>query len=496
MGGGMRGRGLCCTAAVVVIAAGPAAVAAGPLATDCGAGRRPGCVAWADRWRMTDETARQAGRAIATSPDGSLVFVTGSRRDLAYEAASGLLVWSAANGAGGGIGGQDIAVNPSGSYVVTTGEGRYPHPNQVTGGEVVVTARHPPTGRELWQARHRDPDLETYTARAVAATDARVFVTGGRVNPYQLATFAFDAATGERLWLAHHGRTAGAGAAASSKARGVDIVASPDGARVFVTGFIAEREPFVEWVTIAYDGATGEELWTRSQASGTDDAAEPKEMVLHPDGRLLYVTGWGKQPRLRGGSFDFVTVAYDTSTGAVVWSDGFHSPFDRVAFDSDDLGWSVDMSPDGRLLYVAGFSEDPADPDPNGANYHLEARDARTGQEVWSAAVPFFVATQDAEGLFGSVKVRASPDAREVYVAVSAHDGASIAGSDIAYGVAGFDAAGGAFRWRGSYSQVDAPSYPKALAVDPHGRRIYATGQGGERAETSVQTVAFSVRIP
>lgn len=456
----------------------------------------PGCVVWVDQWKtnVADETARLSGRAVATTRDGSLVFVTGYNRDLAYEAATGRLVWSAPNGGGGAVGGQDIAVSPSGSFVVGVSEGRYPHPGRVVAGEVVVTAHEPATGAERWQARYRDPDLDTYTGRAVAASNSRVFVTGGRATPHEIATLAFDATTGAHLWLRHHGRVPGGGKAGNSLARGVDVVATPDGSRVFVTGFITEREPFVEWVTIAYDGATGAPLWTRSVSSPDDAAAEPKEMTLHPDGKLLYVTGWGKQPGLGGqGSFDFVTVAYDTSTGDRVWTGGYRSPFASAAVDSDDLGWSLDVSPDGNVVYVAGFSEDLADPDPEGAHYLLEARDARTGAEIWSSAVPTFVATQDDHGLFGLVKVRASPDGQQVFVVVSGHDGRQLSGSDIAYGVAGFDAATGAFRWRGSYRRVDAPSRPKAMAVDPHGRFLYVTGQGGERNQTSVQTVAFLI---
>jgi DNA-binding beta-propeller fold protein YncE len=204
-----------------------------------------------------------------------------------------------------------------------------------------------------------------------------------------------------------------------------------------------------------------------------------------------------------GESFDFVTIAYDTATGRTVWADGYRSPVAGALADSDDLGWSVEVSPDGRRLYVAGYSEDPVDPDPGGANYRVEARDPLTGAGLWSATVPSFSATTDQEGLFGHVVVRSSPDGGEVYLAMAAHDDSAprrygVHGSDyrdIVFAVAGFDAASGRFLWRGTYAVPDVEAtYTADLAVDPDGRRIYVTGAGRDSGRASAQTAAFGVR--
>jgi DNA-binding beta-propeller fold protein YncE len=469
---------------------------------ECPLGPRPGCLAWVERWQQPGDPGHHTGRAVATTPDGSIVLVTTDRTDLAYEPETGRLLWSAPNDASGAVGARDLGVSPSGSMMVSTGEAAYPHPERVTSGEVVVTARQPASGRPLWQARHRDPGQEPYTPQAVAVTEAGVFVAGdGGLFPRHLFTAAFDPQTGSLRWLSRHG--ADHAGRPPGPTRTVAVAATPDGQRVFVTGFMVVQAPNVEWVTLAYDGRTGALLWSAGHPGGGDFAAEPKQMVLHPDGHLVYVTGWSRRPGAAGESYDFVTIAYDTATGRPVWTDGFRSPVAGPLADSDDLGWSVEVSRDGRRLYVAGYSEDPVDPDPGGPNYRLEARDALTGAPLWSAAVPSFSATSDEQGLFGHVVVRSSPDGGEVYLAMAAHDDSAprrygVHGSpyrDVVFAVAGFDAASGRFLWRGTYAAPDVQTnYAVDLAVDPAGRRIYVTGAGRDPSRAYPQTTAFLVR--
>src|SRR2546423_14945873 len=100
-------------------------------------------------------------------------------------------------------------------------------------------------------------------------------------------------------------------------------------------------------------------------------------MVLRPGGDLRYVTGWSKQERTVGASFGFLTIAYDTSNGSPVWSGGSSS-----ASGSDDLAWSVDIAPDGRRLYVAGYSGGVT------TGYRLPAREARTRPKPPSSLLP------------------------------------------------------------------------------------------------------------
>jgi outer membrane protein assembly factor BamB len=443
----------------------------------CDVTRQAGCVAWAEHQRLPAPHGRNGGRAVATSADGALVFVAADGTDLAYEAATGSLRWAAPNGTSGAVGAQDIGMSPSGGLVVTAGSTSVPDPRQVLSEEMVVTAHDPATGRQAWQVRQRSADGGSYAASRVAVTDSRVFVAGQRSASHELVVLAVDARTGRTTWLADHAPTS------ADPVEPIAVVATPDGERVFVTAMSWKDRPHVQWVTVAYDGATGEQLWVAHHRD-VDSAAQPNGMVLHPGGDLLYVTGWGRQDRTLGASFGFLTIAYDTSNGRPVWSAGSSS-----ASGSDDLAWSVDVDPDGRHLYVAGYTGGAT------AGYRVEAREARTGKTLWSSSVPLLIPTQDHEGLFGLARVRSSPGGREVYVAMSAHDGASPDGDDACYAVAGFDAATGRFLWRGTYADpgVRQARHLEDLDIDPGGRRIYVTGQAGNPGAGMVETAAFVV---
>jgi DNA-binding beta-propeller fold protein YncE len=159
---------------------------------------------------------------------------------------------------------------------------------------------------------------------------------------------------------------------------------------------------------------------------------------------------------------------------------------------SDNLAWSVDVDPDGGRLYVAGYTAGAM------PGYRVEAREARTGQTLWSSFVPLLIPTQDHEGLYGLARVRSAPGGREVYVAMSARDAASPAGDDPCYAVAGFNAATGRFLWKGTYADRSSGGarHLEDIAVDPGGRRVYVTGQAGDAGAPTVETAAFVVNAP
>jgi outer membrane protein assembly factor BamB len=470
----------------------PAVPAVGDL--PCSIGVRAGCLDWAVRGPRAGVVGREGGRAIAVTGDGATVLVTSAHHDLAYEAATGRPLWDEPNGAPGVIGGQDVAVDPSGALTVSTGEADYLQPQRVVSGDVVVTARDPATGGLVWQSRHRDGHGAVTTPRKLFVAGGSVFVVGDGLDPRQIFAAAFDLRTGAERWFAAIGSSTGR----SEPVAGVSVAATPDGRRVFVTGFDVVHHPFVEWVTAAYDGATGAELWRARYRGAGQAAALPREMVLAPDGRTVYVTGWSKEPGVSGDSFDFVTIAYDTASGNPLWRGGFRSAMAGFPVDSDDLGWSVAVDPAGERVFAAGYSEDP-DLDSDGHRYRVEARDARTGRELWSAGVPSLSATSDHEGLFGKAIVRSSPDGRTVYVAVSGHDNLSSrhydpANSyrDIVVAVVAFDAGSGRFLWRGTYGAPDIEAtYLNDMTVDPSGSRLYVTATALGSGQSATETAAF-----
>ena len=67
---------------------------------------------------------------------------------------------------------------------------------------------------------------------------------------------------------------------------------------------------------------------------------------MSPDGATVYVTGSSAD---RTNRENYVTIAYDSSTGSRVWVRRYKS-----AEDSDDLGYALGVSPDGVAVFVTG----------------------------------------------------------------------------------------------------------------------------------------------
>ncbi|MBI4730338.1 MAG: hypothetical protein HY775_12715, partial [Acidobacteria bacterium] len=85
---------------------------------------------------------------------------------------------------------------------------------------------------------------------------------------------------------------------------------SPDGARVYVTGQSYGSGSSYDYATLAYDALTGAKLWeVRYNGPGNyDDRAT--SLGVSPDGARLYVTGYSYGS---GSSYDYATLAYDAT---------------------------------------------------------------------------------------------------------------------------------------------------------------------------------------
>jgi len=163
-----------------------------------------------------------------------------------------------------------------------------------------------------------------------------VFVTGyGFSRGAYLDTVAYDAATGAKLW-----ETAGPGGQAFS------VAASPDGTAVFITGFAEARAN--KYVTVAYDAATGKRLWGSRYIAPSGFGGIANAVAVSPDGHRVYVTGGS------GGATsesDYATVAYDAATGAQLWARRYNGPA-----NGPDTATALAVSPTGRTVFVTGYS--------------------------------------------------------------------------------------------------------------------------------------------
>ncbi len=385
-----------------------------------------------------------AAQDMVVSPEGGTVYVTGlsdaasgsakypvnwaDYATIAYETATGSERWVARyNGPGDRWdSGNAIALSPDGTRVYVTGASK----GLATGWDFATVAYDATTGSQLWVSRYDGPTHLSDEAISVFATTGEVIVAGRSLAGFTtrgnyLETFAivaYDASTGQQRWTSlvnECGHSAVALAAAMS----------PDGSTVFVTGWEGGCGS-VQARTVAVDVATGALIWSRRSShvvaayaiavggelvfvtgtghDGYDTVAydattgqtrwraalDPKPtygeawgVVVSPDDSRLVVTGeaiW-RSPDGCYYWYDYTTAAYDAGNGDQLWLARYDGP--GRGFD-----WArgVDMSSDGAEIYVTGesagfggvFSCTSGEPR-TGQDYATIAYDADTGAQLW-----------------------------------------------------------------------------------------------------------------
>jgi len=190
-----------------------------------------------------------------------------------------------------------------------------------------------------------------------------------RTHPTPGGSISVDRATlGQQLWAAHHNGPGNAQDVA--KALGV----SPDGSRVFVTGYSYGGSSGNDYGTLAYDASTGARLWT-ARYNGPGDADDAAFAIgVSPDGSSVFVTGESAGP---AGTYDYATVAYDASSGAKVWVARYKGIANRGG-----VAYALGVSPDGSKVFVTGESYGVGGTD---QDYATVAYDASSGQQLWAA---------------------------------------------------------------------------------------------------------------
>jgi WD40 repeat protein len=266
-----------------------------------------GVVRWTTRYAGPED---DQASAIAVSADGSTVFVTGGSAmagrgydytTVAYDASTGTQLW--AEGFGGKLNLDDsavaIRVSPDGSSVFVTGTSYGKH-----GDDYATIAYDASDGAKRWIARYNGPlrfSWDTASAMSLSPEATTVFVTGSSDNDY--ATVAYNASTGVRLWARRYNDPT------DGDDRAASVAASPDGTLVFVTGSSYGHNGFYDYVTLAYDAASGAKRWLGrydGPAHGHDYAAA---LGVGPDGYAVFVTGSSAGAN---GESDYATLALRT----------------------------------------------------------------------------------------------------------------------------------------------------------------------------------------
>jgi len=230
------------------------------------------------------------------------------------------------------------------------------------------------------------------------------------------------------------------------------ITVSPDSSKVFITG----PQPTTssdDYLTIAYQASTGTRLWTATWAGpdGLFDAAIA--VGVTPDGLRVIVTGYN-QTHERGD--EWLTVAYSASTGAQLWFNGFNA----AVGEFEDIPSGLAVSPDGSFVVVAGSARNSA----TNGDMTTVAYNALTGAQLWVGTYRDPRSTD----LNTSTAVAVSPDSTKVFV--TGTDG--LFPGHRSFETTAFDAATGTLQWATPY---DGP--PDGLG-DNFGSSVAVSGDG------------------
>jgi lipocalin len=436
----------------------------------------PGSQLWAAIYSNTANDEDVAS-AVTTTPDGTEVFVTGYSAAVAgpfdyataaYDASTGSEIWATRyNGPGNADdSAHAIVASPDGSKVFVTGDST----GSTTDSDYATIAYDTSTGTQLWARRYNGQNNRDDYASAlgISPDGSRVFVTGfTRVatggSSYE--AIAYDASNGSKLWA-----TAYVGPVNADDAQALKV--SPDGSRVFVTGTSGGGASGWDYATVAYDASTGVQSWVKRLKGDGSGRDGPTAIGVSPDGSRVFVTGYVRV----SGSWDYATVAYDTSSGSKLWEERYNDPA-----NGDDYAYALGVSPDGSRVFVTGRSGGSKTSD----DFATVTYRASTGAERW---VKRYNGT--GKGFDAASALGVSTDGSDVFVT-----GVSLGSSGANnYVTLAYDVATGSVSWAAIYNgSANNGDLPYALAVSPDGSKVIVTGVTYNSAShADWATVAYS----
>jgi WD40 repeat protein len=227
-----------------------------------------------------------------------------------------------------------LAVSGDASKVIVTGDSS----GGAVGSDYATIAYDARTSSRLWLMRYDGPGHgdDVASALTISPNGSTVFVTGHSQGPHSgvdLATLAYDATTGARLWVSRYDQR-------RLNDNANSIAVSPDGSKVFVAGDSEAISLAPDFATVAYQAEGGVQSWLYVYGN----ASVAKSVGVTPDGSRVVVTGVG--------SSGFATVAHDAATGLPIWVRGFNPGNHRSSAAA-----ALAVDPGGSNVFVTGWAD-------------------------------------------------------------------------------------------------------------------------------------------
>jgi hypothetical protein len=231
----------------------------------------------------------------------------------------------------------DSILDPQGNPVITGWI--------ISGAHAYTTIKYDKrTGQAIWVARYSNGNLNY--ARAIALdTNGDIFVSGtsrGSAIGFDYATIKYDGQTGQQLWVARYNGPGNGN-------DGAYAIATDVRGDVFVAGYTTVSVNNSDYLTIKYDGQTGQLLWEARYASPASVTA--RSIAVDQRGQV-FVTG------------NAGTIKYDGQTGQMLWND-MSARGEAIAVDSEGN------------VFVTGVA----------GSYTTYKLHGQTGQRLWTSAV-------------------------------------------------------------------------------------------------------------
>jgi DNA-binding beta-propeller fold protein YncE len=211
--------------------------------------------------------------------------------------------------------------------------------------------------------------------------------------------------SGAKLWSARYDGPA------HGNDQGYPDVVSPDGTKVFVAGRALATTTGADILVVAYNSSTGAKLWSARYSGPGANSDSAQFVAVSPDGTKVFVTGSSY-----GGATtrnDYATIAYNASNGAKLWSARYNGPG-----NGEDTPYWMAVSPDGTKVFVTG---DAWGGTATKDDYGTVAYNASTGAKLWSTR--FNGAANGADLAYSIV---AGPDGTKVFVTGFTTGGATV----------------------------------------------------------------------